>query len=991
MSRVIFLFGLVGACALHVPLLLAQDQEADPGGTPATEGAAAPAGAPDAAAGDAYELAPIIVRGRRPTDVGPMPGLELTEDEIPANVQSITAKELKESGAVSLTDLMNSQMQSVTVNDYQGNPFQMDLQYRGFTAGPQVGTPQGLSVFLDGIRVNEAFGDTVNWDLIPMNAISRLDVFPGSNPVFGLNTLGGALSLRTKTGFTDPGIEGRVLGGAWGRKQLQLSAGGNNGTVAGFLAIHGFEEDGWRDNSPSSVRQTFGRIDLAAGIATLGLSVLKVDNDLVGNGTVPIEDFRARPETIFTSPDETKNDLLQYQLSAAFDFTDEFNVTAMTYRRRSERGGTGGDAFEDFDDMDFGRDKVTPHHNVLCKYADTDDDWFPDDPGAPLNAPCGAATGTVPNAGQIRNGGSGSSRDQPGVIDGTPIGLRNRTELNQITRGGAVQFNWNLDRHKFMFGAAVDTTHTSYLNAQQLGLLDSSRNFYLASEGWGAGQIDPMYYAAQHEIIMNDFDGGSRNRSLYFSETWSPRENLHLSFSSRFNLYEVRNSLNARASMSGLNEFRNAIAGNGIPFLDPVTGSVIALNDPIEVCSSGMDDETCKRIRVDYNPNDLYRVKTTEKHKYRSFNPSVGINWLPDENTNIFANWSRGARAPSAIELGCAVDRTMRGNTQASASSSYPVCYLPNTLSADPYLPQVRSKSGEIGARGTLPNGFKWNASVYRTDLSDDIYLVGVTSSKSYFDTIGDTRRQGLEIGLSGKVGKLDFRVNYAYTDATFQSDFYLLSPHNSSANFNRSSGRRSGATIKNSDVFLNHGEGTYQMIHVRPGDTMPGVSPHNMNVTLGYQMTDALSFRLTAIAHSSAFLRGNENNKHQIGATDEESMLTNDPVRCAGQPLPCLIKLGGGRPFRYGGKSPGYAVLNLLINYKFDKRLTGFVQINNLLDKTYYSAGRLGITPFAPGTYGAIGDSGWNYNSSEWLNTTFVAPGAPRAIWFGLSMALDI
>lgn len=989
MSRVIVLFGLVGACALHVPLLLAQDQEADPGGTPATEGAAAPTGAPDAAAGDAYELAPIIVRGRRPTDVGPMPGLGLTNDEIPANVQSITAKELKESGAVSLTDLMNSQMQSVTVNDYQGNPFQMDLQYRGFTAGPQVGTPQGLSVFLDGIRVNEAFGDTVNWDLIPMNAISRLDVFPGSNPVFGLNTLGGALSLRTKTGFTDPGIEGRALGGAWGRKQLQLSAGGNNGTVAGFLAIHGFEEDGWRDNSPSSVRQTFGRIDLAAGIATLGLSVLKVDNDLVGNGTVPIEDFRARPETIFTSPDETKNDLLQYQLSAAFDFTDEFNVTAMTYRRRSERSGIGGDAYEDFDDMDLGRDRVTKNFNVLCKYADLDNDFEPDDWNAPLNAPCGEASGRTPNYEKPRNGASvGPGSTESGVVDGTPIGLRNRTELNQISRGGAVQFNWNLDRHKFMLGASIDTTRTSYLNAQQLGLLDGSRNFYLASEGWGPGQIDPIYYAAQNEIVMNDFDGGSRNRSLYFSETWSPRDNLHLSMSGRFNLYDVSNALNGRASSAGLHEFRNAIAGSNVFYSDPVNGTFV-LREAIEVCSSGMDDETCERKRFNYDSSQLYRVATKEKHKYRSFNPSFGMNWLPDENTNIFANWSRGARAPSSIELGCAVDRTPVGNTFQSALTSYPVCYLPNTLSADPYLPQVRSKSGEIGARGVLPNGFSWNASVYRTDLSDDIYLVGVTPSRSYFDTIGDTRRQGLEMGLSGKVGKLDFRVNYAYTDATFQSDFYLLSPHNSSANFDRSA--QGTASIKSPEAALNHGQGIYQMIRVQPGDKMPGVSPHNMNVTLGYAVTDALSFRLTAIAHSSAFLRGNENNQHEAGGTDKEVRLSNSAAQCGARPRPCYVDASTGRPFRYGGKSPGYAVLNLLINYKFDKRLTGFVQINNLLDKTYYSAGRLGVTPFAPSTFGAIGDSGWNYNSNEWLNTTFVAPGAPRAIWFGLSMALDI
>ncbi|WP_369384845.1 TonB-dependent receptor plug domain-containing protein [Methylobacillus glycogenes] len=100
----------------------------------------------------------------------------------------MTAKDIKEAHSLSITDLMNSKLQSVNVNDYQGNPFQMDLQYRGFTAGPQIGTPQGLSVFFDGIRVNEPFGDVVNWDMIPLNALSSFDVFPGSNPIFGLGT-----------------------------------------------------------------------------------------------------------------------------------------------------------------------------------------------------------------------------------------------------------------------------------------------------------------------------------------------------------------------------------------------------------------------------------------------------------------------------------------------------------------------------------------------------------------------------------------------------------------------------------------------------------------------------------------------------------------------------------------------------------------------------------------------------------------------------------
>ena len=87
----------------------------------------------------------------------------------------------------------------------QGNPFQPDLNYRGYTASPLLGTPQGLSVYMDGVRLNQPFGDVVSWDLIPRQAIASMTLMPGSNPLFGLNTLGGALSIQTKDGRDAPG------------------------------------------------------------------------------------------------------------------------------------------------------------------------------------------------------------------------------------------------------------------------------------------------------------------------------------------------------------------------------------------------------------------------------------------------------------------------------------------------------------------------------------------------------------------------------------------------------------------------------------------------------------------------------------------------------------------------------------------------------------------------------------------------------------------
>ena len=139
----------------------------------------------------------IVIRAPRVRIVSPLPGVGIDREQAATNIQSATAKEIAESRAVNITEYMNNNMQSVSINDYAGNPFQQDLNFRGFTASPMIGTPQGISVYLDGVRVNEAFGDVVNWDLLPMNAIASMDLLPGSSPLFGLNTLGGALAINT--------------------------------------------------------------------------------------------------------------------------------------------------------------------------------------------------------------------------------------------------------------------------------------------------------------------------------------------------------------------------------------------------------------------------------------------------------------------------------------------------------------------------------------------------------------------------------------------------------------------------------------------------------------------------------------------------------------------------------------------------------------------------------------------------------------------------
>jgi len=129
----------------------------------------------------------------------PLPGLGIPKDQIPSAIQTVKSEDFVRSQSLDISDYMNRNLGSVHVNEVQNNPLQPDVNYRGFTASPLLGTPQGLSLYMDGVRLNQPFGDTVSWDLIPQSAIAGMQLMPGSNPLFGLNTLGGALSIQMCT------------------------------------------------------------------------------------------------------------------------------------------------------------------------------------------------------------------------------------------------------------------------------------------------------------------------------------------------------------------------------------------------------------------------------------------------------------------------------------------------------------------------------------------------------------------------------------------------------------------------------------------------------------------------------------------------------------------------------------------------------------------------------------------------------------------------
>lgn len=296
---------------------------------------------------DSTVLAPIVVIGTTP-----LLGIGTPLALVPANVQTIRGREIEQQHRGTLTDYFEKNVQSVDINEVQGNPYQVDINYRGFAASPVLGTPQGLSVFVDGVRVNEPFGDVVNWDLIPESAIDAMQLIPGSNPTYGLNTLGGALAITTKNGKTSPGGAARMSAGSWGRKAAQIEQGGVIGShLDYYLNASGGNDNGWADHNSSRVRQAFGKLRYTDADTTLSLSAGGADNTLQGTQTIP-RSFLANRSQAYTFPDRNKNSIGYFTLSGDHSFNDQTELSGNVYYRHYRNTNVSSNVNNDFGNVD---------------------------------------------------------------------------------------------------------------------------------------------------------------------------------------------------------------------------------------------------------------------------------------------------------------------------------------------------------------------------------------------------------------------------------------------------------------------------------------------------------------------------------------------------------------------------------------------------------------------------------------------------------------
>lgn len=441
--------------------------------------------------------------------VTPTHGVGIDRGKIPANVQSATHEDLRKAQTLDLSDYLNRNLGSVNINAAQTNVLQSDVNYRGFTASPLLGLPQGLAVYVNGIRVNEVFGDTINWDLLPESMIDSINLIGGANPIFGLNTLGGALSIQTKNGFTNEGLSGEVYGGSFGRVVTSVEAGGNNGTLGYFLNLHYLTEDGWRDRQDSDAFNLYGSLEWRSASSTVDVQYMHANTDLTGNGALPVEQLSVDRSSFFTAPDVTKNLLHLVNLQGTHWFNRDIQVSGNAFYRDNRTTSFNGDGTP-FEECQFS----------TGEFLVDEDAAFACDGTEVLAALAGEELENV-------------ITDQRGnFINGNLDAINNRSERDQRSFGGNVQatFLQSLFGHgnRLIVGAAFnrgDVEFRSSVEAVELG----NERVTTKTGIFVSGQATAL-------------DAATETWSVYFTESFDVIPAITLTVAGRYNDTRIQTS-----------------------------------------------------------------------------------------------------------------------------------------------------------------------------------------------------------------------------------------------------------------------------------------------------------------------------------------------------------------------------------------------------------------------------------------------------------------
>lgn len=472
-----------------------------------------PAGMMQAIAQEPGSPATVVLPEIEIVSTTPLGGGESLE-KIPAQVSTLGAPDFARTRSPNVLDALQQHIPGAVSIDTNGNPFSQDLRYRGFVASAVQGTPQGLAVYQNGIRVNEAFGDTVNFDLIPPQAIARAELFT-NNPVFGLNALGGALSIQMKNGFTWQGLEGQALGGSYGRVSGYFEYGKQIGDYSLYVTGDAARDGGWRYFSPSALGRLYGdfgyraedsEIHVIANGARTGLGVV---------GPTPVDLLARDPRSVFTSPQSARNEVGTLAFTGKFDVSKTWSIQSNFYLRSfRQRHTDGNDADLEACDDDTGFGGQTCLQN----------EGF----GSALPA---QALVLVDRNGQTI----------PFAGDNFPYGTIDRTRTRALTAGVALQATNTdkiLDHDNFItFGGSVDRSAITFGSNSTLGAIDPRLVVQPDGSFPGSGSIISTLGGIGYVPIS--LNGNTTYYGLYVLDTFNFTPEFALSGGARLNIANI--------------------------------------------------------------------------------------------------------------------------------------------------------------------------------------------------------------------------------------------------------------------------------------------------------------------------------------------------------------------------------------------------------------------------------------------------------------------
>jgi iron complex outermembrane recepter protein len=449
------------------------------------------------------------------------------ESAAPARPNVLTPQDFDHATATSVPDALQRRVPSVYLNETSGNEFMPDLQYRGFSASPVLGTPQGLAVYQNGARINEAFGDTVNWDFIPETAINRLDVV-SNNPAFGLNALGGAISIEMKNGFTYQGREAEVRGGSFWRRAASIQVGTQQGNVATYFNADALNDNGWRQRSPSELRRFYGDVGVRGDQSEFHLNFTTASNFFGATAATPIQMLDRNWSAVYTTPQTYRNKLAFLNATGSYDVNDALTLKGNMYFRGFWQKHVDGNSSE----IQACDPSALP--GFLCFGDGT----------TPLFAINGQP---VPD---FLNGAV------PSTVDRTSTAANSFGAAAQATQATTLFGHDN----RFVIGASLDHGHVNFDASSELGVIGPD----LFVTGTGVIIAQPSGEVAPVSLkTFNTYTG------LYFTDTFDLTPALSITAGGRYNVAQIDLNDQLGTALNGSHQYVR---------FNPVIGATYKIN-----------------------------------------------------------------------------------------------------------------------------------------------------------------------------------------------------------------------------------------------------------------------------------------------------------------------------------------------------------------------------------------------------------------------------